>query len=80
MSDYVIVEFVNDGKITSVQLAPQLVDADYVLTKIAKNLGLDWLDLSEQNGPSFSATSVWNARTEEMVAMYQPFKSLAEFM
>ena len=70
---YVIVEFVAD-------IAPQVVNADLPLTCIADCLGIDLRDLIEQTGPTISATSVWNARTEEIVAMYQDLPSLREFM
>lgn len=70
---YVVIEFVENN-------APQLVEADLVLSHIALCLCVPLLDLIEQSGPTIGSTSVWDVRTEEMVAIYQEMRSLREFL
>jgi len=69
---YVVIEFAKNN-------APQIVEADLPLSHIALCLCLPLYDLIEQSGPTIGSTSVWNARTGEMVAVYQDLQSLRKF-
>lgn len=71
--NYVVIEFVGDN-------APQLVKAALPLSHIALCLCLPLADLIEQTGPTIGSVTVWNARTEELLAIYQPMQSLRQFI
>ena len=70
---YVIIEFVCENE-------PQLVESDLALERVALCLCLRQRDLIEQSGPTPASTTVWNARTEELVAIWHPMPSLHDFV
>ena len=70
---YVIMEF-------TAAIKPCVADADWPLAHCADVLSLPLADLIEQNGPTIKSVTVWNARTEEIVAVYRPLDTYLDMI